>query len=222
MRDLSVKIAESKAFKRSILTCIILNAVCLSITWYGEPEELVLAMEIINIFFTVVYTVEMIIKLVAFKREYFTDGWNGFDFLIVIIAWIGLISFFLLKIKFILLTTTVRAFRILRVLKLIHRARNLHKILNTFLLAIPELANTGALLFLFLLLFSVMGVYLFSGVRLQESLDEHANFQDVGTAMLTLFRMSTGEDWQEIMHDCARQEGILFQCVEDQRYEEQR
>ena len=39
--------------------------------------------------------------------------------------------------------------------------------------------------------------------------------------MLTLFRMSTGEDWQEIMYDCARKRSILFQCVDNQAYEEQ-
>ena len=60
----------------------------------------------------------------------------------------------------------MRAFRILRVLKLIRKAKNLHNLLNTFLLAIPELVNVGALLFLFLFLFAVLGVFLFSGIKL--------------------------------------------------------
>ena len=152
-------------------------------------------MEILNVIFTLIYTLEMIIKLIALKGQYFKDNWNNFDFMIVLIAWIGLISLYMLKIKYIYLTTMVRAFRISRLLKLIHRAKNLQKILDTFLYALPEIANTGALLFLFLLLFTVLGVFLFSGVRLQENLNEHANFQHPGTAMLTLFRMSTGEDW---------------------------
>ena len=74
------------------------------------------------------------------------------------------------------LTTVVRAFRILRVLKLIKKAKSLQKIVNTFMLAIPELINVGALLFLFLFLFAVLGVFLFSEVKLQESLNQHANF----------------------------------------------
>lgn len=74
------------------------------------------------------------------------------------------------------LTTVVRAFRILRVLKLIRKAKSLQKILNTFLLAIPELGNVGALLFLFLFLFAVLGVFLFSEVHLQTHLNSHANF----------------------------------------------
>ena len=71
----------------------------------------------------------------------------------------------------------------------------MQKILNMFLLAIPELANVGALLFLFLFLFAVLGVFLFAEVRLQSNLDSHANFQHFGIALLTLFRITTGEGW---------------------------
>lgn len=93
----------------------------------------------------------------------------------MVLAWIGVVSEHILDININILTT-MRAFRILRVLKLIHQAKNLEKILNTFLLAIPELANVGALLFLFLILFGVLGVFLFSGIKLQTDLNNHANF----------------------------------------------
>lgn len=178
-------------------------------------------MEVVNLAFTGIYFIEMIIKLIAYKKTYFMDGWNVFDFLIVIFALIGIVSEQVFNIKVGALSTVVRAFRILRVLKLIRKAKNLQKILNTFLLAIPELANVGALLFLFLFLFAVLGVFLFSDVRLQENLNSHANFQHFGTALLTLFRITTGEDWQSIMYDCARTRDILFQCQEEkQTYEE--
>ena len=133
-------------------------------------------MEWVNFGFTVVYTIEMFIKLVAYKASYYEDGWNNFDFLIVLFAWVGLISQVVFNINVGALTTVVRAFRILRVLKLIRKAKSLHKIMNTFMLAIPELANVGALLFLFLFLFAILGVFLFSEVRLQTHMNSHANF----------------------------------------------
>ena len=58
--------AESDAFNYFILICIVLNSVILSITWYGEPEGLVEVMEIINLAFTLIYTLEMIAKLIAY------------------------------------------------------------------------------------------------------------------------------------------------------------
>ena len=66
------------------------------------------------------------------------------------------------------------------------------------------MVNVGALLVLFLFLFSVLGVSLFAEVKLQESMDRHANFENFGRASLTLLRVATGEGWVGIMHDAAR------------------
>ena len=59
---------------------------------------------------------------------------------------------------------------------MIKKAKNLQQILQTFLLAIPELINVGLLLLLFLFLFAVLGVSLFAEVKLQETMNDHANF----------------------------------------------
>ena len=116
-------------------------------------------------------------------------------------------------------TTIIRSFRIARVLKLIKTAKNLQQIFQTFILAIPELANVGALLILFLFLFAVLGVSLFAEVKNQETMNRHANFENFGAAILTLLRVSTGEGWVGIMQDAARFPSIQFQCMDSQTHE---
>ena len=74
--------------------------------------------------------------------------------------------------------------------------------------------NVGALLILFLFLFSVLGMSLFAEVKLQETLNRHANFENFGRAILTLLRVATGESWVGIMHDCARQPDTYYSCIE--------
>lgn len=71
-------------------------------------------------------------------------------------------------------------------------------------MAIPELVNVGALLVLFLFLFSVLGVSLFAEVKLQENMNRHANFENFYRASLTLLRVATGEGWVGIMYDAGR------------------
>lgn len=66
---------------------------------------------------------------------------------------------------------------------------------------------------LFLFLYTVLGVEWFSTVKLQGELNVHANFQTFGKALMTLFRMATGESWQAIMYDCTRQKSVVFDCV---------
>ena len=107
----------------------------------------------------------MIVKMIAFGKAYFKDGWCVFDFTIVLSAWIGIILLRVFSIDVGSISTIIRSFRIARVLKLIKTAKNLQQIFQTFILAIPELANVGALLILFLFLFAVLGVSLFAEVK---------------------------------------------------------
>ena len=88
----------------------------------------------------------------------------------------------------------------------------------TFIGSLPALINVGSLLFLFLYIYAVLGMNLFATIKLQASLNEKANFQTFGLSMLTLFRSSTGENWNYLMNDAARSSSIDFPCVQSQSY----
>jgi hypothetical protein len=165
-----------------------------------------------NYIFTGVFTVEAIIKIIGLGfKLYFKDKWNLFDFVIVVGSYIGLIIEFSTSISVGLQTTILRAFRISRMLRLVKRAKSLKIIFETFIITIPALANVGGLLLLLLYLYSIIGVSLFAPVKLQSSLNSHANFKSFYLSFTTLFRTSTGEGWNDIMHDIMRQRSPLFE-----------
>ena len=127
---------------------------------------LVNILESINYFFTGVFTLEAIIKIIGLGfKGYFSKGWNVFDFIIVVISYVTLI---------IGLTvsgavgpkqaTVARAFRIGRIFRLIKKAKFLRVIFNTIIFTIPSLANVGALMMLLLFIFAILGVYLFATI----------------------------------------------------------
>jgi len=70
----------------------------------------------------------------------------------------------------------------------------------------PAVSNVMALLCLVIYIYALLGMSFFGklplGVGKNGLLNEHANFQSFHVSMLTLFRMSTGESWNGIMHDC--------------------
>ena len=72
--------------------------------------------------------------------------------------------------------TIIRSFRIGRVFRLVKKYKELRKNFNTIILAIPALANVGGLLFLLVYLYSILGVFLFSKIKLQSAMSIHANF----------------------------------------------
>mmetsp|Transcript_24520 Transcript_24520/g.21693 ORF Transcript_24520/g.21693 Transcript_24520/m.21693 type:complete len:87 (-) Transcript_24520:213-473(-) len=77
--------------------------------------------------------------------------------------------------------------------------------------SLPSLVNVLALLFLVFFIYSVLGVFLYSGIVRGDILGDFANFSNFGNAMILLFRCSTGEDWHIIMYDTMRVEP---DCVE--------
>uniref|UniRef100_A0AAZ3SE82 Voltage-dependent L-type calcium channel subunit alpha n=1 Tax=Oncorhynchus tshawytscha TaxID=74940 RepID=A0AAZ3SE82_ONCTS len=78
-------VVNSTYFEYLMFTLILLNTICLAMQHHGQTHSFNDAMNILNMLFTGLFTVEMILKLIAFKpRGYFSDPWNVFDFLIVI------------------------------------------------------------------------------------------------------------------------------------------
>lgn len=71
---------------------------------------------------------------------------------------------------------------------------------------------------MFLFVYSVLGVTIFSGIKQDGAINVHANFATFQNAIITLFRMATGESWHELMYDCARQKSIVFECLDTQDY----
>jgi hypothetical protein len=179
-------------------------------------------LELVNQALSAVFLVELLIKLIGFgPTVYFKNSWNILDFLIVIVSLVDFVLTVATKSGVNNSVQVVRIFRIARILKLLRRFKVLRLFFYTFITSLPSLVSVGALLFLVIYMYAIMGMYLFASVRLQKNLNENANFQTVGNAMLTLFRVSTGDGWKEIMEDCARQYNLYHTCVWDQTYAEQ-
>jgi hypothetical protein len=76
-------IIGTKAFDTFIMGLIIGNTVVLLIGYFDQPELLEEITGQANNFFNYFFTMELILKLLAFGFDYFKDGWNSFDFIIV-------------------------------------------------------------------------------------------------------------------------------------------
>ena len=208
--NICYKIAESKYFEIFIIIWIIFNTAALAVNWYGRQDSVQNILDIWNYVFSGIFTIEAIIRIVGLgPKKYFTEKWNIFDFIIIIGSYISLIIEQTTSYSLGVQTTILRAFRISRMLRLVKRAKSLNIIFETFLITIPALANIGGLLLLLLYLYSIIGVSLFAEVKLQSNLNSHANFQTFYKSFLTLFRASTGEGWNDLMHDISRTRSSL-------------
>jgi hypothetical protein len=68
-------------------------------------------------------------------------------------------------------------------------------------MSIQNIANTGALLILIFFTFSVVGMSLFSEQKYGNNYNDDANFKSFYISMMLVFRMATGDSWNDLMHD---------------------
>ena len=84
-------LVSRQIFSNFFLGCIILNTVVLAMEFDGMPKKMEFALFVANIVLTVLFTVELILKLIGLGwREYSADGFNIFDAVVVIFALIEL------------------------------------------------------------------------------------------------------------------------------------
>lgn len=76
-------------FERFIMLLIALNMVVMCLDSHNQPPEKDMILNYINIGFVAVFALESIMKLIALHIRFFTDPWNVFDFVVVILSILG-------------------------------------------------------------------------------------------------------------------------------------
>lgn len=206
-------VVTSKYFDLAIAAVIGLNVVTMALEYYMMPIALEYALKIFNYFFTAVFILEAIMKLVALGfKLYMKEKWNQLDVGIVMLSVVGIVLEEL-ETKIIPINPTIirvmRVMRIARVLKLLKMAKGIRALLDTVMQALPQVGNLGLLFFLLFFIFAALGVELFGRLECSDDypcqgLGEHAHFANFGMAFLTLFRVATGDNWNGIMKDTLR------------------
>nr|XP_042697003.1 voltage-dependent T-type calcium channel subunit alpha-1G isoform X14 [Chrysemys picta bellii] len=191
-----------------------LNVITMAMEHYQQPKVLDEALKICNYIFTVVFVLESVFKLIAFGfRRFFQDRWNQLDLAIVLLSIMG-ITLEEIEVNASLpinptIIRIMRVLRIARVLKLLKMAVGMRALLDTVMQALPQVGNLGLLFMLLFFIFAALGVELFGDLECDdthhcEGLGRHATFRNFGMAFLTLFRVSTGDNWNGIMKDTLR------------------
>eukprot|EP00754_Rhynchopus_humris_P012755 Rhum_TRINITY_DN14303_c21_g1::Rhum_TRINITY_DN14303_c21_g1_i1::g.80076::m.80076/K21862/DSC1, NaCP60E; voltage-gated cation channel len=199
VRKVLFRLVHNDTFDRLVMLCILVNVVVMSLYHYGQPHSLEQFENIANLTFVILFDLEACVKIIAYGKKYFASGWNKFDFSLAFLSTVGLI----------IGNSSVQAFRILRVariLRLIKRASGLSMLFGTLYYSLPSLMNIGLLLLCVYFNFAVLGVQIFGEVNITNSpyLDKWLHFRNMGNAVITLYTISTTEKWNDVM------EGVMY------------
>jgi voltage-gated sodium channel len=188
MKKFAQALVEKQAFEYFIVALILINAVILGLEtspgivadyghWLALGNHLVLA----------VFIIEAVLKIIAVAprlKLYFGNGWNLFDFTVVVLSLIPASGEYAM---------IARLARLLRVARLISTIPELRLIISTLVRSIPSMGHVLMLMGIIFYIYAVAGYHLFH---------EHdpTHWSSLGLSLLTLFRVVTLEDWTDVMY----------------------
>ena len=173
------RIIESPLFQRVIIGLIVINAIMLGL----ETSDAVMArigggLILADRLIVAVFVLEILAKIVAYRRDFLRDPWNLFDFTVIGLSILPATNAF----------SVFRAFRVLRVLRLVSAVPSMRQVVLGLLNAIPGMATTAGLLLLAFYVFAVIATEMF-GSSFREW------FGSLGASMYSLFQIMTLESW---------------------------
>lgn len=170
---------ESARVQGVIIAVILINAIILGLeTEIGPDDPGGVLLKRLDWICLVMFFVEIVAKLLAYRWAFWRNGWNVFDFLVVAIAlapgagpW-----------------SVLRSLRVLRVLRLLTIVPQLRRVVAAFLHAIPGLTGVILLMGIFFYTMAVLATNLFG--------DTHPQwFGSIGASLYSLFQIMTLESW---------------------------
>lgn len=182
------KIVDSKTFQYFIIGVILAAGVIVGLeTYSGLMDTHGDLLHLLDHIVLYIFVVEILLKIGAKGSkpwEFFNDGWNVFDFIIVAVCFLPIGGAYI---------AVLRLARILRVFRLVSALPKLQILVGALLKSIPSMSYVGILLFLLFYIYAVIGTFMFGQ-------NDPIHFGSLQVSMMTLFKTITLEGWIDFMN----------------------
>ena len=177
---------RSCCFERFLTRLIVLYAISLCVLSYlenmsGNHGFNIQFLKALDFSIFMIFCMEIGLKLYAFRRSFFRNGWNVFDFLVISVSIVGMASSI----------TAFRALRVMRTLRLVKRVPSMRIVIESFMRAIPGIGSVITVMLLVIFVFALIGQNLYASVAPEL-------FGTIHQSAFTLFTVMTLEGWPDV------------------------
>ena len=136
---------------------IFLNTVVVMTTHYRQSYDFKRMQSIANMLFTIIFTIECLVKVIAYGLKTFCkDAWCVFDMIVIVGSWVDIIVEFLYMT--LVNTSFFRLFRAARVAKLAGKDGNLRQLFATLMSSMKSVPPIAFLLLLIMYMYAILGM----------------------------------------------------------------
>uniref|UniRef100_A0A8B9CFJ6 Voltage-dependent L-type calcium channel subunit alpha n=1 Tax=Anser brachyrhynchus TaxID=132585 RepID=A0A8B9CFJ6_9AVES len=195
-------VVKSKFFYWLVILLVALNTLSIASEHHFQPEWLTVVQDNANRVLLALFVAEMLLKMYALGlRQYFMSLFNRFDCFVVCA---GILETILVELSTLspLGISVLRCIRLLRIFKITRYWTSLSNLVASLLNSVRSIASLLLLLFLFIIVFALLGMQLFGGKYDFEDMEvRRSTFDNFPQALISVFQILTGEDWNSIMYN---------------------
>uniref|UniRef100_A0A8C5JP89 Voltage-dependent L-type calcium channel subunit alpha n=1 Tax=Junco hyemalis TaxID=40217 RepID=A0A8C5JP89_JUNHY len=195
-------VVKSKFFYWLVILLVALNTLSIASEHHFQPEWLTRVQDNANRLLLALFVAEMLLKMYALGlRQYFMSLFNRFDCFVVCS---GILELILVELGTLspLGISVLRCIRLLRIFKITRYWTSLSNLVASLLNSVRSIASLLLLLFLFIIVFALLGMQLFGGkFDFEDMKVRRSTFDNFPQALISVFQILTGEDWNSIMYD---------------------
>lgn len=180
------RIADSSRFQAFIMGVIVANAVTLGLGTYDWDSQVDSLLTTLDDVFLGIFVLELAIRITAFggrPQDFFKDGWNVFDFVVIGLAFLPGVRDNV---------TLLRLARLLRVVRVVSVMPDLRILVRAMTRSIAPITSLALLTLLLMYVYGMIGWILFHE-------EDPKQWGDIGQAMLSLFQILTLEGWNNFL-----------------------
>nr|XP_019606371.1 PREDICTED: voltage-dependent L-type calcium channel subunit alpha-1S [Rhinolophus sinicus] len=195
-------VVKTKTFYWLVILIVALNTLSIASEHHNQPLWLTHLQDVANQVLLALFTIEMLMKMYGLGlRQYFMSIFNRFDCFVVCS---GLLEILLVASGAMspLGISVLRCIRLLRIFKVTKYWTSLSNLVASLLNSIRSIASLLLLLFLFIVIFALLGMQLFGGrYDFEDTEVPRSNFDNFPQALISVFQVLTGEDWNSVMYN---------------------
>ena len=179
-------IKNKRSFQYFVTFVILISSLTIGVKTYSINENIYGLLLITDYVITIIFLIEIIIRFLAEKKlkDFFSDGWNVFDLVIVIGSLIPANAT-----ESVLVLRLLRLFRLLRIISFIPELKT---IVENLAISLRKSVYILLLIFIITYIYAVVGTTYFSEIP-------GAQFKTLGESMITLVQVGTMSSWENVL-----------------------
>uniref|UniRef100_A0A3B5AN67 Voltage-dependent L-type calcium channel subunit alpha n=1 Tax=Stegastes partitus TaxID=144197 RepID=A0A3B5AN67_9TELE len=193
---------KSKLFYWWVIMLVFFNTLAIATEHHKQSQRLTNWQDNANKLLLSMFALEMFMKMYALGiPSYFMSLFNRFDCFVVSTGIMELILVHM-GVMSVMGISVLRCIRLLRLLKVTRYWTSLSNLVASLLNSVRSIACLLLLLFLFIVIFSLLGMQVFGGkFNFPNQPKPRSTFDSFPQALITVFQILTGEDWNAVMYE---------------------